>query len=62
MVVSSIVGVGIFIMRVIEETEDTGDKLSMWLKIIPSYAFTNGILYSGNKEILNKTREYSEGA
>ena len=48
-------------MRMLKETENTGDVLSKIFKIIPSYALSDAVLYSVSSELLNKTRNYTEG-
>ena len=47
-------------MRIVQESENLGDKLSYFFKVVPSYAISDSILYSFNREELNKTRNYTE--
>ena len=58
--VSSVGAVGIFTLRLIKQTENYGDLLAKIWKIIPSFAFSNSMLYSTSKDILNSTRNYTE--
>lgn len=62
MVVSAIGAVAVFLMRMVQETESQGDLLSYILKfLVPSFAFTNSMLYTSNRKALNETRNYTEG-
>jgi hypothetical protein len=40
------------IMRVIESTFDTGDRLHKWLRVVPSFCLTNPIMYAASKDRL----------
>ena len=48
-------------MRMVKESENEGDLLSYIFKVIPSYAFTDAVLYSTAYETMNNTRNYTEG-
>lgn len=51
---------GVFVLRIVQESEKLGDLLSYLLKIVPSFAIADSLLYSMNREDLNKTRNYTE--
>ena len=59
--ISCIGAVGVFMLRLIKQTEDNGDLLAKVFKVIPSFAFTTSMLYSTSKDIFNETRNYTEG-
>ena len=60
-IISSIGSVGVFMLRIIKETEDKGDTLSKVFKFLPSFSFSNSMLYSMSKDLMNTTRNYTEG-
>jgi|688.fasta_scaffold928455_2 hypothetical protein len=57
---AALIAIGIFILRIVKESENLGDKLSYIFKFVPSYAISDGLLYSFNRDELNKTRNYTE--
>jgi hypothetical protein len=62
MALSLLVSVGIFMLRVTKEAEDTGDLLydvSRWTGI-PSVNLANSFLYSFENDLMNRTRNYTE--
>ena len=62
MALSLLVSVGIFMLRITQEAENTGDLLyevSRWTGI-PSVNLANGFLYSFENDLMNRTRNYTE--
>jgi hypothetical protein len=57
---AALIAIGVFILRIVKESENLGDKLSYIFKLVPSYAISDGLLYSFNRNELNKTRNYTE--
>ena len=47
-------------MRMVQEAENLGDLFSYIFKIVPSFAISDSLLWSFNREDLNKTRNYTE--
>ena len=58
---SGIGAVGVFTLRLIEQTENQGDFMAKFWKFLPSFAFSTSMLYSSSREMLNSTRNYTEG-
>ena len=53
---AAITAIGVFFLRSNRDTENLGDSLSYLFKILPSYCFSNALLYAAGKEVLNDTR------
>lgn len=49
-VFAGIGGIVVFILRLIESTEEIGDILFWVLKVIPSFCLTNSVMYASSKE------------
>jgi ATP-binding cassette subfamily A (ABC1) protein 1 len=59
-IAGSIGGMAVFILRMIPDTMEYGDMISKWLKIIPTYAISNSIIYDGSKTSFNMTRTFGQ--
>lgn len=59
LIFGSIASSSVFVMRLIRQTEDTGDMLNDALKVFPSYSLSSGMLYASSKQLMNETREYT---
>jgi ATP-binding cassette subfamily A (ABC1) protein 3 len=57
---AALLAIGVFVMRFVREAEQLGDLLSYIFKVVPSFAISDSLLYSFNREDLNKTRNYTE--
>ena len=58
--ISSIGAGGVFMMRMVKQTENQGDLLSKIFRFLPSFAFSQSMLYSTSRETMNETRNYTE--
>ena len=59
LILGSVTSSAVFVLRIIKQTEDTGDQLNDIFKVFPSFALSSGMLYSSSKKLLNETREYT---
>ncbi len=57
---AALLAIGVFVKRFVREAEQLGDLLSYIFKVVPSFAISDSLLYSFNREDLNKTRNYTE--
>ena len=49
---SGIGPIAVFIMRMLESTMETGDRMNWGLKVLPTFCLTNAIMYSSSKDRL----------
>jgi len=59
-VAGSILGMAVFILRIIPVTLKYGDEMKTWFKVIPNYAISNSIIYDGSKVTFNSSRTFAK--
>ena len=59
LVAGSIGGMAGFILRLIPDTMWYGDLTAMWLKVVPTYAISNSIIYDASKTTFNTSRIFA---
>jgi len=59
LVAGAIGGMASFILRLIPDTFEIGDMVAIYLKVLPTYAISNSIIYDASKEAFNNSRKFN---